>query len=144
MNYYSNKKSETEQIFALKTLTNSLLDEIIKTNFISQKILPDWLTKLLAHINENIHEDISVEELTKNAPYSYSRLSRIFKSYMGKTITEYITTYKMEEAIVLLQSTNKSILDISLMLQYKSISHFNRTFKNYCGYTPLQIRKRVK
>lgn len=102
---------------------------------------PEWLNEFLHLLYNSECFQKSTKELAAMTPYSYSHLSRIFKQYLGKTLVEYLTELKMTYAKRLLQTTNKSVLDISLDIGYESVSSFNHNFKAFTGLSPLQYRK---
>ena len=75
-------------------------------------------------------------------PFSYSRLSRLFKLYIGKSLIEYINNLKIVYAKKELRMTQKKIIEISLDLGYDSVSSFNHIFKAATTLTPSQYRKK--
>jgi AraC-like DNA-binding protein len=102
--------------------------------------LPDWLQEFLQKLSDPAVFIQPLSELYKFAPYSQSKLSYYFKTYVGTTIVAYLTKKKITYACNLLQNTNFSILKISTMLNYDSLAHFNRTFKKETGKTPREYR----
>ena len=58
----------------------------------------------------------------------------------GYLIDEIFKKIKIDRAKVLLLTTNKSLLDISISLGFYDQSHFSRTFKSFEGITPSQFR----
>ena len=84
-------------------------------------------------------EEIKIAQQT--LPYSYSQLTRIFKKYMGCTITHYINSVKMNYAKELLSNTDLSLTQITEELNFESSSHFHYLFKQHFGITPLGFRK---
>ena len=102
---------------------------------------PDWLKNFINYINSPTHLDRSVEALAELTPYSYSHLSRIFKTYVNVSLSEYITEIKMTYAKRLLRTTDLTTLQISSMLFYDSLSTFNHNFKKKFDITPTEYRK---
>lgn len=60
---------------------------------------------------------------------------------MGIGIVDYTRKIKMDYAAELLKTTNKSVTEIVIELNYSSISYFNHTFKNIFDMTPSQMRR---
>ena len=106
--------------------------------------LPNWLQNLLQLLNNPKYFFESVETIAKMTPYSYSRLSRLFKHYLQKTLKEYTTDIKMRYTKELLKNTDMTTLDICSKISFDSLSHFNHLFKNLYGLTPIEYRKKSK
>ncbi len=101
---------------------------------------PAWLQNFLQKLSEPAFFVQPLSKLYKYAPYSQSKLSSYFKTYVGTTIVSYLTKKKINYACNLLQNTNFSVLKISVMLNYDSLAHFNRMFKKETGKTPREYR----
>lgn len=69
-----------------------------------------------------------------------SYFSRLFKSVMKKSFTEYVTYIKICEAQKLLITTKASITDISLDTGFSTTSYFIDCFKKQTQLTPKQFR----
>lgn len=124
-----------------KLIINLLLLKFFEQELLYNPSYPNWLNQLLNYINTPSNFGKSVDELAKLTPYSYSRLSRIFKQYMNTTLVDYINKEKMTYAKRLLRTTNLTTLAIANKIYYDSLSSFNHLFKNTYGITPSQYRK---
>ena len=54
----------------------------------------------------------------------------------------YLREIKIERAKTLLLTTEKSILEISILLGFHDQSHFTNTFKKFVGVSPLKFRNK--
>ncbi len=97
----------------------------------------------LAKINTPQYIACSVEEIVSLSNYSQRNLCRLFKKYTNKTIKEYLTIAKMNYSIELLRNKKLSILTISEMIGYNSVSHYIVTFKKHTGFTPQKYRSEL-
>ena len=95
---------------------------------------------ILSHISESITTDALSKELGINRTY----LCKLFTEETGRTINQYVTQVKMEEAMRLMDITQKRLADIAEYLGYSSQSHFQRVFKKYTGITPGEYRATKK
>lgn len=98
------------------------------------------ITSAVQYINENFTEDVSIEKAARVAMLSQSYFSYLFKSMTNKTFVEYLNELRIQEAMKLLKNTNKRVVDICFESGFKNVNHFNRTFKNYSGISPMQYR----
>ncbi len=109
-------------------------EEMYKTKEV-QKILP-----VLSHINKHYDEDITLEEMSAMLGFDQSYFCRIFKVATGATFTEYLNFVRICKAEKLLSRTEKSVLEISEVVGFSSVSYFNRIFKRYKNCSPRQYR----
>ena len=66
---------------------------------------------------------------------------RFFKSHMNESLFDYLLHYRIQKSLPLLQNTNKSITDISLLTGFSSPCYFSKIFKSEMGCTPREYRK---
>jgi transcriptional regulator GlxA family with amidase domain len=98
------------------------------------------LNSVIDFINMNYTQDISREGLAGAIDISTDYMSRLFRTYTGKKINEYINELRIQEAMKKLQAKNIKIIDIALSVGFESLSTFNRAFKNVTGVTPSEYR----
>lgn len=98
---------------------------------------------LLTQINTPQYISCNVEEIVALSNYSHRNLNRLFRKYANKTIKEYLITAKMNYSIELLRNKNLSILTISELVGYSSLSHYITTFKKHTGFTPQKYRSEL-
>ncbi len=87
---------------------------------------------------------ISVETVAKSAGFSIDYFNRIFLSHTGYTVTSYINNLRLKQAVILLRTTDKSILDIALEIGYESHEGFTKAFKKKYGIAPKKYRDNNK
>ena len=92
-------------------------------------------------LDQNILEIPSIEELTKIADMSESKLRLSFKNIYHVPLYEYIKREKMKRAMQLLSSDHLSIRHISEICGYKNASKFAAAFHEVHGVTPSEFRK---
>ena len=67
-------------------------------------------------------------------------LSRYFKRYTGKNISETLLEVRMYHAKEMLITTTHAVDDIGLYCGYTSSSNFQKAFKKYTGMSPREFR----
>ncbi len=100
------------------------------------------MTLILDYISDHLHEKILIEDISAFVSCSTPYISRLFRSEMGVTLSEYIMQKKIESAANMLQFSNFSALEISSYLHFSSQSYFIKQFRKYIGITPKEYRKR--
>ena len=104
--------------------------------------LPIWLNTLLSTFNHSTNLPLS--KVLEDFNYSQAYMCRIFKKYMGTTMTEYFNEIKLHKAYMLLKTTDISISELLLSVGFENKTHFYRCFKNKFGKTPKEIRNEIK
>lgn len=123
----------------------NILFQSLLLQFLTQRqasvSIPNELTSFIRNLNNPQLAPEEMKELQAQLPYSYSNLTRLFKKYMGCTITQYVNKVKLQYAKELLATTDMTTLMITNELHFESVSHFNHLFKNYFKTTPTEYRK---
>ena len=137
-----------KKLLAIGQITSSAIDGIIE-NFgnksLSQGIkINDYpqIKEALEIIASTSSDELSENEIASKLSINQAYFSRLFKKVMNCTFVSYISEYKMNRALNLLQSTDLSIVQIALEIGYSRQSYFNRVFKKFTGLTPSQFRKK--
>ncbi len=128
-----------EDIASCKLIVQDLLVRFLNSSVYNQASYPDWLSDFLVLLQDIHYFTMSVVDLAKLTPYSYSRLTRIFKSQTGVSLLDYLTDQKINYAQSLLKNSDMTLLNIALELQM-TLSHFNKLFKKKTGDTPGKYR----
>lgn len=126
-----------------KTLLNLFLGLAYEDTVAKLNELPQWFSQILSSMNSQEYIGAKVEDIVKMSGYSHGHLVKLFKKLTNKTLTEYFTKNKMDYACFLLKNKDLSILDISGIIGYDSLSHFIQIFKKYYNITPKQYRLKV-
>lgn len=92
------------------------------------------------YIESNIHEKISLDEISLHTGVSKYYLLRMFKSLTGETIMDYVQSRKLTASINELTGTKMRIIDIALEYGFDHEQSYIRAFKKKFGYTPNQVR----
>ncbi|AIQ50587.1 AraC family transcriptional regulator [Paenibacillus sp. FSL R7-0331] len=97
----------------------------------------------IEHIEDNLHQPLSVRSLSLFTGYSIYHFIRLFQGVTGLTPGDYIARRKITEAVRhILCEPGRSLLDISLDYSFKDYETFVRTFKRLLHTTPTQIRQK--
>ncbi|GGG71771.1 response regulator [Paenibacillus radicis (ex Gao et al. 2016)] len=95
-------------------------------------------------IQKNYEQVISIDMLAELIFLSPNYLRTIFKDVTGKTLLEYVTQIRMDNACLMLQETNIRVQEIAKRVGYDSPSYFGAVFFKRTGLTPNQYRTHAK
>lgn len=102
------------------------------------------LLPVLRYIHSNPNSKITVNQVAEKLNMNANYLSQLFKKEIGETFSDYVNHTKIAHAKHLMETTDKSIAEISEYLAFSSPSHFNNAFKKMTGTTPKQYLLKVK
>ncbi len=98
------------------------------------------IVSAISYINERFNEGITLEEVAAQVGYSRCYFSHIFNKCMGMSVWEYICIKRIEEALSLIKTTDKNILDIAVECGFNNTANFNKIFKKYTNLSPHSFR----
>lgn len=91
---------------------------------------------LVGYLHEHYSDKFILADMAAAVSMSRNECCRYFKMMMNMTITEYLTEYRLSQAITLLESSNLSITEISERTGFCDVSYFIKTFRHKIGKTP--------
>ena len=96
------------------------------------------------YITSHVREKLSVPVVAKNAQVSASYLTALFHKHLQISPGEYIRRIKLQESKQMIREGNMNFTEISEALQYSTVHHFSRQFKEKFGITPTEYAKSVR
>ncbi len=91
-------------------------------------------------IDNNFQAGIDLADIADEAYFSRFHFIRLFKMAYGKTPHQYLTSVRIEQAKLLLQ-TGIPIADVCFAVGFDSISSFTGLFKRITSTTPSSYRE---
>ena len=101
---------------------------------------PLLIGRALDFMRENLHRDISRDEVAKHAGISPSHFSRLIKERTGRSFTELLRQCRVDLACTLLCGTEESLAQVADRCGFCDQSYFTRVFQEVKGVTPKQFR----
>ena len=129
---YANRFYE-RQFLNRKEMSNDLLERFnkqLEIHFDSGRIQAEGLP--------------SIEQLAEELGVSQRYLSDTLKKETGKTTTEHLQLYLIDEAKELLLKPNKTISEVAYELGFEYPPYFSRLFKKKEGLSPTEYREKFK
>lgn len=102
-----------------------------------ESIMQRFMHEVRTHYKEERKVQFYAERLHLTAGY----LSTLIKNISGKTASEWIDSYVLLEAKVLLKQTNMTVQQISDELNFPSQTFFGKYFKRLEGSSPKKFRE---
>ena len=98
----------------------------------------------LQYITGHFGEKLTVTDLAKHCSVSSAYLSLLFQKNLHQSPAAYMRRIRLEESKQLLRRGNMNVSQIAAMLQFSSVQHFSRAFRQYYGITPSAYSKALK
>lgn len=105
-------------------------------------LAPDRLERALAHIEANLAESCSLDELARLAQLSPFHFCRMFRRSTGRSPHAYLTERRMQSAKELLDASDTPLADIARLVGFRTQSHFTNAFRQASGIAPGAYRAR--
>lgn len=152
---------ETERIFssiydtpspfrlaACKLAALELLLHLIRTDIrptAAQLVCDTQQAALIQEIHDvmttHLDKRYTIDELAKTYFINTSSLKTAFKAVYGLPIAAYMRSYRIRQAMKLLQSTDDSIAAIAAAVGYETQGKFTKAFKDVTHLLPREYRK---
>jgi len=100
------------------------------------------LGSALSAIHDRVSTAWTVESLAEAAGMSRSAFAARFKELLGQTPLEYVTGWRMQKAMQLLEQRDKKLIDVARLVGYESDAAFSKAFKRVVGANTGEYIKR--
>lgn len=93
------------------------------------------------YIQRNYRHPLTLAQVAHHVALSPNYLATLFKRQFERTIIDFLTEVRIEEAKRLLAETARKVADIADEVGYRSPYYFSRAFKKAVGRSPRQYRE---
>lgn len=140
---YIQKMDKCNTIIEIQSLyKDAIIDFVNESAKLKRNMsYPKPVRRCIDYIYSNLHDNITVAELSKYCNVTPTYLSSLFKKETGFNITVYIHNKKIDSAKEMLKYSDYSCSEISSFLSFSSASHFVSVFRKITGMTPNQYKK---
>lgn len=114
-------QTETRKIYSEKAITMSSSNR---------------LAFVIAYIRENLHEPLTIEDLSEKVCMSPSHFHRVFKNEMGISPVNFINNERIKLAQSMLKDPEARVKEVYMACGFNSLSYFNRMFKRQNRLSP--------
>lgn len=144
LSYFSKSKPPPKQL--LKVKFEELIIDIISDQ--ENKQLAEHFLNICSRnkvsirqvMEDNFMYNMKLEEFAKLSGRSLSTFRRDFKKIFDTTPGRWLTNRRLEYGKYLLETTGKSISEVTFDSGFENPSHFTRVFKRRFGTTPTEFK----
>ena len=96
------------------------------------------------YISSHIRQKLTVPTVAAQVEVSPSYLTALFHKNLQISPGEYIRRMKLQESKQMIRENSMNFTEIAEVLQYSTVHHFSRQFKEKFGITPSEYAKSVR
>ena len=117
--------------------------ELTREHVLKNEYMDREMELTVSYFSTNYNLDINIEEYASSKGMSVRWFIHNFKKYTGETPMQFLTSIRITNAQILLETTTYSVNEISRIVGYNNPLYFSRIFHKRKGYSPQQYRKRM-
>ena len=102
------------------------------------------MEEALKYIEGRYCDSITVQDIADHLNMNRSYLHRLFKSFTGVSIQNYLLDYRIRQACILLQNTPLSVRSVAHTVTYADPLYFSRIFYQKMGISPREYRNKFQ
>lgn len=96
------------------------------------------------YVSAHVREKLTVPLVARKVDVSPSYLTALFHKHLSISPGEYIRRVKLQESKQLIREGKLNFTEIAAALNYSTVHHFSRQFKDKFGITPTEYAKSVR
>ena len=128
----------------LNVVMGSLLDHYPKVK-LEQNSSMNFLVSVLAYIDENYAKPLTLDMIAHEFGYNKYYFSRLFNTYIGENLNNYINLVRLRNFVSLSKSKDKrSITELAYECGFDSLTTFYRYFNKIYGKSPSEMFNKEK
>ncbi len=104
----------------------------------------EMLAFFMLEVKPYKEESLTINQLAKATNIPPRSLSQIINQNLNKNFYDYINSFRIQEAQLLLSTSDRRISEIMYEVGFSSRSSFNTAFKKHTNLTPSQFRKKYR
>ena len=99
------------------------------------------MKQMLNWIHLHYPEKILLDDIARAGQLSRSECCRYFKRILKKTPLNYLTDFRIQKSLILLQQPESNVTDVAYQVGFNSTSYFIDKFRKSMNMTPLVYKK---
>ena len=138
-------ESSLSQLFIKASLLKMLAffkqEDLLIRSEQQEDVKVSYMKVALSYIHEHYKEKIYIRNLADVAGLNEQYFCRLFRQVIGMSPVEYMNSYRLRKAAVLLEDSDLSVTEVAYECGFHDMGGFIRGFRRLMGTTPLQYRK---
>ena len=135
-----------------REMTRALLNQLLLQLYRQQRFIPAQpvageaaiVTRAQKVIGNYAHQKLSVPLVAQRVQISPSYLTALFQKRLNISPGEYIRRVKLQVSKELIREGKMNFTEIAAALEYSTVHHFSRQFREKFGITPSDYAKTVR
>lgn len=141
---YTQKIARAENLGECCVLAEEMVQRLCRMNELkSVKSYPKLVQDVILTVDMDLRQPLTLQFFADRLNINDSYLSALFRREVGKTLTDYVTERRMEEAMQLLSKTQAPVKSVAKQVGIQDVPYFSRLFKRRTGRTPSEYRQQV-
>lgn len=103
----------------------------------------DLAYRIMSYLSRHFAEPVTLHTLSEALSISPSHLSHTFSRRLHTSFRAYVNALRADQACTLLRSTDFSVTRIAYECGFETQRTFNRAFREQCGLSPSEYRRRA-
>ncbi|MBQ8804038.1 MAG: helix-turn-helix transcriptional regulator [Tyzzerella sp.] len=122
------------------SIMKKIICKILRSSNAFSNSADEKTERILSYIHKNYATDINNEEIASQINYHPYYVNKLFYSYTGMTIHQYLNHYRLTMAAHFLSTGSEPINQICYAVGFQSPAHFAMNFKKKFGISPKDYR----
>lgn len=139
--YHSDKPCKNAMIKAHLLILLESINRIIQVDKLTFAHVR--IHDIVHYINDNLSEKITLSSLADAFCLNKHYLSHSFHDKMGMTLTDYITSKRIQRSLGLMD-TSSTLLEVAMQSGFSDYAAFYRAFHKLTGMSPIQYQNSLK
>jgi two-component system response regulator YesN len=127
-------------INGLKEELKKQITELSCNSTIDNKNLSPIIRQIVNYVNLNYSKDVCLKSLGAIFNINSAYLGQLFQKEMNESLSEYVTTLRMQKSKELLLTTKLKNADIAIAVGFYDCNYFYRKFKDHFKVSPSELR----
>ncbi|MCI6997688.1 MAG: AraC family transcriptional regulator [Eubacterium sp.] len=142
---YLHEIEACSRVTDLAVLRRRIMDECVEAvcEVIQESTVSRPIQACCDYVKAHFNEPIDLKDIAKSVGYTEYYLTKRFQKEVGIKLLDYIKKVRLSYAKVWLLTNEKSIQEISEILQFSTRNYFTKVFKAQEGITPAEYRERA-